>query len=258
MSIEIDFHTHVARSSAQLMVQGAKERGLRVLGLSEHLYQISEARPLLPHIPQEGAFLTLDEYFASSRAAAEQFQFDVRIGLEVDFVPEKHTAICQCIADRPWDFLIGSVHEVEGVRLEERLKRSRAESEARWLRYFELLHAAVESGQFSLVSHPVRMREANPFLPAQLDEELEHLAAAAARRDVALEINGYDILTYPGLVKRLAQACAHQHTPVSVGSDAHRPPKIAQGHRLSEELLRAVGIEKVRTWKQMSAEEYVI
>jgi histidinol-phosphatase (PHP family) len=182
----------------------------------------------------------------------------VRIGLEVDFVPDKNIEIWQVIQGRPWDFLIGSVHEIDGMLLEAPRKRSRAEGEALWLRYFELLRAAVGCGRFSLVSHPVRMRVTNPFLPPKLDDELEHLAAEAARHNVALEINGYDILTYPSLVKRLARACASQRTPISVGSDAHDPRGIAQGHALSNALLREMQISHVRIWQGMVAEEYAI
>jgi histidinol-phosphatase (PHP family) len=102
------------------------------------------------------------------------------------------------------------------------------------------------------------MRATNPFLPASLDDELEQLAAEATRYDVALELNGYDILTYPSLVRRLAHACAHQRTPVSIGSDAHKPGDIARGHKLSAELLRETQISRVRIWKQRSPEEYSI
>jgi histidinol-phosphatase (PHP family) len=258
MSIDTDFHSHIVRSSAGQMVQKAKEKRLRVLGLSEHVFQMTEGRAVLPDMPPEGPLLTLDDYFARIRAAAGQAEMDVRIGLEVDFVPDKNAAIWQVIEDHAWDFLIGSVHQVDGMLFEERRKRSREEGEALWLRYFELLREAVACGRFSVVSHPVRMRTANPFMPPNLDEELERLAAEAASCDVALEINGYDILTYSGLVKRLARACSLHHTPVSVGSDAHDPRGLAQGHRLSEEFLREAGIGKVRIWKNMHAEEYEI
>ena len=256
--IDTDFHTHVVRSSAAHMVRQAIQKDLRILGLSEHIFQMSETRPLLPHMPQEGPFLTLDDYFAQIQQASERVPLEVRRGLEVDFVPGKNAALWQAIEGRPWDFLIGSVHEIDGLLFEQPQKRSREEGEALWLRYFELLRAAVACGQFSLVSHPVRMREANPFLPPSLDDELEHLAAEATRHDVALEINGYDIVTYPSLVKRLARACALQHTPISVGSDAHDPNGIARGHQLSAEVLREAQITRVRTWKQRTAEEYTI
>jgi len=240
------------------MVQMAQARHMRVLGLSEHIFQMSEARPLLPHLPQEGPFLTLDAYFQALEETRERSGYDVRTGLEVDFVPAKNAELWQIIEGRPWDFLIGSVHEIDGLLFEQPEKRSREEGQALWLRYFELLRAAVGCGRFSLVSHPVRMRTANPFLPSHLDDELEHLAAEATRHDVALEINGYDILTYPGLVKRLARACSLQRTSISVGSDAHLPASIAQGHQLSAQILREAGIKTVRIWRKMSAEEYNI
>lgn len=258
MSIETDFHSHVVRSSARQMVEKARAMKLRVLGLSEHVFQMSEARPLLPHMPQEGPFLTFEDYFARVREAAEQTHFDVRLGLEVDFVPEKNQEIQQIVQGRSWDFLIGSVHQIRGVPFESASQRSREEGEALWLEYFLLLRQAVNSGHFCLVSHPVRMRAVNPFLPPNLDEELEHLAAEATRQNVALELNGYDILSYTNLVKRLARACFAQHTPISVGSDAHNPAGIAQGHGLSEKICREVGIEKVRIWKNMIAEEYAL
>lgn len=259
MNIDTDFHNHIVRSSVEHMARAAMWKDLRVLGISEHIFHMREARPLLPHMPQEGPFTTLDDYFWEIEELIEQSNnYDVRAGLEVDFVPDKNAELWQTIAGRPWDFLIGSVHEVDGLLFEKQHKRTRAEGEALWLRYFELLRQAVACGTFSLVSHPVRMRVANPFLPPHLDEELEHLAAEAARYDVALEINGYDLLTYPSLVKHLARACARHQTPISVGSDAHDPRGVAQGHQLSEEILRAAGIKKVRIWKNMIAEEYTI
>jgi len=84
------------------------------------------------------------------------------------------------------------------------------------------------------------------------------LAAEAARCDVALELNGYDVLHYPSLVRRLARACMLQHTPVSVGSDAHYPREVAGAHRQTEVIVREVGINRIRTWKQMMTDEYSI
>ncbi len=256
MTIDSDFHSHVSRSSAREMALAAQEKGLRVLGLSEHIFQMSEARPILEHMPLEGPLLTFPGYVEAVHAAGQLVSVDVRLGMEVDFIPGKNEAIQAHLEGHPWDFLIGSVHEIDGTQFEHVKKWGREEGERLWLSYFELLRQAVESGYFNLVSHPVRMRVKNPYLPPQLDEELEHLAAEAARHDVALEINGHDVLNYPSLVQRLARACALNKTAVSVGSDAHYPWKVAQAHAQSEVILREVGITKVRIWKQRTAEEY--
>ena len=256
MTIDTDFHSHVSRSSAVQMVQAAQEKGLRVLGLSEHVFQMQEARPLLEHLPQEGSFLPFASYIESVQTASQQAHFDVRLGMEVDFIPAKNEEIQASMQDRDWDFLIGSIHEVDGLIFERHRNIPRESGQALWRRYFELLCEAVSSGYFSLVSHPVRMRAGNPHLLPNFDEELERLAAEATRCDVALELNGYDVLSYPSLVRRLAKACASQGTPISVGSDAHRPREVAQAHSLTEEIMREAGLPRVRIWKRRVPEEY--
>ncbi|HET7638134.1 MAG TPA: PHP domain-containing protein [Ktedonobacteraceae bacterium] len=258
MTITTDFHSHVSRSSAREMVLSAQQKGLHVLGLSEHIFQMVEARSTLEHMQLEGPLLTFSEYIAAVRAAGQDASVTLRLGLEVDFIPGKNEQIQAFLRDYDWDFLIGSVHEVNGLQIENKRKWDREEGEALWLRYMALLRAAVSSGYFSLVSHPVRMRVANAWLPHNLDQELEQLAAEAARCNVALEVNGYDVQNYPSLVRRLARACALHKTPVSVGSDAHNPGQIALTHSHAESILREVGIKSVRIWKQRAAEEYNI
>ena len=258
MIIDTDMHSHVSRSSAWQMVMAAQQKGLRVLGLSEHVFQMRETRLALQHLEPEGPLLTFNTYIEDVRTAASQSNVDTRLGLEVDFIPGKNELIHSFIHEYTWDFLIGSVHEINGIQFEKNYKWSREEGEALWLQYFELLRRAVISRHFSVVSHPVRMRVNNPYLPSTFDEELEHLAAEATRYDVALEINGYDIFHYHGLVRRLAKACILHRTPISVGSDAHNPREIAQAHQQIEDILHKAGITKIRLWKQMKVEEYFI
>ena len=255
MTIDTDFHSHVVRSSARQMVQSAQERGLHVLGLSEHVFQMTEGRAPLEHLKLEGPMLSFSSYIQSVQAAGQELNFDVRLGLEVDFIPEKNALIQRSLQGYPWDFLIGSVHEVDGKQIEIKREMTREEGQALWLRYMELLRMAVSSGYFSLISHPVRMCSKNLYLPPTLDDELEDLAAEAARYDIALEANGYDILTYPNVVRQLVRACALHHTPISVGSDAHNPRQVAQAHQQTVAILQEAGIHTVRIWKQRVIEE---
>lgn len=258
MIIDTDMHSHVSRSSAWQMVLAAQQKGLRVFGLSEHVFQMQETRFALQHLKPEGPLLTFNTYIEDVRTAASASNVEIRLGLEVDFIPGKNELIHSFIQEYTWDFLIGSVHEINGIQFEANHKWSREEGEALWLQYFELLRRVVTSGHFSVVSHPLRMRVNNPHLPPTFDEELEQLAAEATYNDVALEINGYDVLHYHGLVRRLAKACILHRTPVSVGSDAHNPRGIAQAHQQTENMLHELGITKIRLWKQMKAEEYFI
>lgn len=258
MTIVSDFHNHVVRSSALQMAQAAQAKGLQVLGLAEHVFQMEEARAPLAHMPLEGPMHTFAGYSEQVQKVAHDTGLDVRLGLEVDFIPGKNEQIQASLQAYPWDFLIGSIHQVDDIRFENGVYRSREEGEVCWLRYFALLRKAVTSGYFSVVSHPVRMRRKNPYLPPNYREELERLAAEATRCNVALELNGYDVLRYPELVTQLALACARQQTPISVGSDAHIPKEVAQAHKQTEEIMRNAGISQVRIWRQRMEEAYSI
>lgn len=258
MTIHSDMHSHVSRSSAQQMALAAQQKGLRVFGLSEHVFQMQETRHALQHLKPEGPLLTFSTYIEEVAAAASQSNVDIRLGMEVDFIPEKNELIHAFIQEYNWDFLIGSVHEINGVQFEASHKWSREEGETLWLQYFELLRRAIRSGYFSVISHPVRLRVNNPYFPPTFNEELEHLAAEATQYDVALEINGYDVLHYHSLVQQLVKVCLLHHTPVSVGSDAHYPVRVAQAHEQTEHMLQAIGITKIRLWKQMQVEGYLI
>ncbi|HYK85375.1 MAG TPA: PHP domain-containing protein [Ktedonobacteraceae bacterium] len=258
MTLRSDFHSHVARSSAMAMAQKARAIALPILGLSEHIFQMREARPLLEHMILEGPLLSFSEYVQAVEQAASATGVDVRLGLEVDFIPGKNEQLHALLRDYPWDFLIGSIHEIDGLLFEKAAKGGRKEGETLWTRYFALLREAVNSGYFSIVSHPVRMRTQNPFLPSNFDEELDRLAFEAKQCDVALEINGYDVLNYPNLVFRLATACKRHTTPISIGSDSHLPAQLGQPYQQSLEIVRRVGITRVRTWRKREVEEYEV
>src|SRR5437762_13092034 len=105
MALDSDFHSHVVRSSPAQMIQSAHEKVIHVLSLSEHVFQMREGRPPLEHMPREGPMLTIPNYFAAVKAASEQAPIEVRIGLEVDFVPGKNEAIRQPLQGHSWDFL---------------------------------------------------------------------------------------------------------------------------------------------------------
>ena len=70
MKIISDFHSHVSRTSATHMIEAARDKGITIFGLSEHDFQMSEIRPMLSHLPQEGAFMRLADYVESVQSAA--------------------------------------------------------------------------------------------------------------------------------------------------------------------------------------------
>ena len=95
--------------------------------------------------------------------------------------------------------MIGSVHVIADDTAVEGEAGCRDAGVA-WGDYLDRLVAAAASGAYDVISHPVRLAQSQPDAPAFVAARLDDLAEAAARADVALEINGTDLERRPDLV----------------------------------------------------------
>jgi histidinol phosphatase-like PHP family hydrolase len=197
---------------------------------AEHVFHIEEARAssayLATRFVPEGPPISHACYVGAIRDAAARSPLPLRVGIELDVRPEDAELERATFAyvdghAGDWDVVIGSVHVIDGdLDIHAPLDTP---ADIAWRDYLERQLFAVESGRYDVVSHPVRLAHGVPAVPDDLPALLETLAARAARADVAVEVNGTDTELRPDLVAVLVDALARHRTPVSLGSDAHRP-----------------------------------
>ncbi|HPY91077.1 MAG TPA: PHP domain-containing protein, partial [Lentisphaeria bacterium] len=115
---DISYHNHSRFSdgidSINDMVQAAKTAGLAEFGLSDHWVVTPFTDPEVKTWSM--AHDQLDNYIAGVLQAKQDYSddsFQVRLGLEVDFFPENAAVVVAALGDRPFDYLIGSVHFVD-------------------------------------------------------------------------------------------------------------------------------------------------
>jgi len=234
------YHTHVAGSGVHAMLLAAERSGLSVLGISEHVFQFRQARPLFPDATLEGPLLDLTEYVNEVRYTAAP-GVQIRLGLEVDYVPQRHGEISALCAPHPWDYLIGSVHAVDGEPLQARRRADLRAAWTCWRRYCEVSEQAVRSGLFNILAHPLRLARTLPP-PPYLEELLGPVLAAARQTGVAVELNGADLGADAVAQERLILWCQQAGARVTLGADAHHPGDIAQNYPLAAAVLRRRGI----------------
>jgi histidinol-phosphatase (PHP family) len=248
-----DNHNHyIAWGDPDAIVEAAVAVGVTELVFSEHVHHIEEARAASQYIATrfapEGPPVAHGGYVATVQAAASHASIPVRCGIELDIADDNAGLVAATNQLRDtyateWDVVIGSVHvighdaAVEGATVLH-------DSDTAWGDYLDRLIAAAASGAYDVISHPVRLAQSRPDAPAFVAARLDDLAEAAARADVALEVNGTDLERRPDLVQLLVGACARHATPVSLGSDAHRPQKAGRV-RAAVPLLRAAGIDRI-------------
>jgi histidinol-phosphatase (PHP family) len=224
----VDYHTHICESTIDAMLASAVEKDVCEYGVSEHIFMLDEGHLVFPLVPEEGRRFTREWYVETCLDRSRTSPVSIRLGLEVDYVPGTEALVANVLAGVEWDYLIGSIHEIDGIDLFEYAPVDEGDGQRLWRRYYELSIAAIESGTFDVLAHPVRNMINNPHVPEDIGDVLDAVAKAATRNSVALELNGEDTRLWPEMVTALAQAAGRAGCAVSLGSDAHRPETVAQ------------------------------
>jgi len=101
--LAVDYHVHVAAHGEyhyseewlNLYLQNARQRGIQAIGLAEHEeYRDRADQALIERLRRP------DLYVAR--------------GLEIDFIPGREETIKEMLDQYPLDFVIGSVHYIDG------------------------------------------------------------------------------------------------------------------------------------------------
>jgi len=150
----VDYHMHLRGSDdeprgrysaerAEEYVEQARRTGVDEIGFSDHVYHFVQTSELW-EIPWmlERCVDDLDEYVGAVTEAKAR-GLPVKLGLEVDYFPGTERELARLLAAYPWDYLLGSVHFVDGFPVDQEpgLVHKVPVGEA-WRRYFTWLRNA--------------------------------------------------------------------------------------------------------------------
>ena len=249
MSLPPDYHTHTplcrhASGEPTELAARALKLGFKEIGFSDH-------NPM----PQDDfddwrmRAAELDEYAAKVKQARRDHpDLAIKLGLEVDYLPECEDWIRELAARHPWDYFIGSVHYLSQSwaidnpsRISEWKKRDPLEV---WTAYFERLIMAAESGLFEIIGHADLCKKFCFYPKQDCTPLFTRFLEAAKRSHVALELNTSglrkdckEIYPSPQIVRLAAQA----GIPITFGSDAHAIEELGMNFAEAVQLARAAG-----------------
>src|SRR5438477_4039029 len=243
-------------ASVDPFVAAARAAGVDEIGFTEHVYYFRQTRRLWT-IPfqVERCVYDLDAYVGAVVHARER-GLPVKLGLEVDYVPGREEETRDLLAPYPWDYLLGSVHYIDGFGVdgEPRLLDEVGVEEA-WSRYFETLAAAARSGLFDSLSHPDLVKI---FGARVMSFDYAAVADAIGESGIAVEVSTAGLRKpvrelYPH--PELLAACRERGVPVTTGSDAHAPDLVGRDFDRARELLRSAGYETVTIFDRRRARQ---
>jgi histidinol-phosphatase (PHP family) len=261
-----DYHMHLrgpgdggtrrySADRAEEYVAQAGRAGIDEIGFSDHVFYFRQMRDLweVPWLQERGGD-DLDQY-VDAVLEAKRRGLPVKLGLEVDYFPGTERALAEALEPYPWDYVLGSVHFVDGFPVDQEpgLLHKLPVSEA-WRRYFTWLRDAARSGLFDSLAHPDLIKILGMRPP---DEETQYLhtetADAIEAAGVCVEVSAAGLHKPVGELypdRGLLAACHERGVPITLASDAHRPEHVGRDVDRAVALARDVGYETVTVFER--------
>jgi len=251
----LDYHMHLRDPDERVVhtfeaverfVEAASARGVDEIGFSEHVYYFHQTRAVWTlEYQTERCVYDLDSYVEVILEAKRQ-SLPVKLGLEVDYVGPRQAELAALLDPYPWDYLLGSVHWIDGLAVDQQPGLwAHASVDEVWRRYFAALAELAASGHVDVLAHPdlakiFRMRPDRIEYPNLGDVALE-ISTAGLRKPVG-EL-------YP------AEEMLAARPPITLASDAHVPADVGRDLDRAVEHARAAGYETVTLFEAREARQ---
>lgn len=261
--MKFDLHTHHTRcghatGNIEDYIKAAIDADLQIIGISDHspyfyhekdhpFAQITMARSDFPN------------YIAEVLQLKEQYKdkIEVLLGIESDYFPQHVASYIEAYKDIPFDYLIGSVHQVNGVSIFNK-KRWNGLTEQQMIEekqaYYTLIAQSAQSGMFDILGHIDAMKGYFPaFSDIPCQTTIDDTLRIIADQQVAIEINTSGKTKdvggwYPS--HDILERAHHYGVQVTFGSDAHLPSRIGDDFAEVKEVLKAIGYKQWVFYRQ--------
>jgi histidinol-phosphatase (PHP family) len=263
-----DYHVHLrtderentaarffTAANAERYRETASERGIEELGVAEHIHRFTAAMEIWQHpFWRHYAVDDLDDYCGFVRE-----ETDLRLGIEMDFIPGREDRIAAQLDGRDWDYVVGSVHFLRDHSLdtEEYSIWGAGESAERvWRRYFDTVAASALSGLYDIIGHPDLVKVWGSGAPTPDKDPryfYEPAVEAFAEAGVAVEVStagwrkpvGEQYPAVPFLEMLIDAGC-----PLALSSDAHVPDQLGFEYERAVELLQSLGVKEIAVFER--------
>jgi histidinol-phosphatase (PHP family) len=248
MAIICDYHIHThlckhASGSPKEYLEQADKKGLKTIGFSDHCpVPVGFDDTCRMELPQFNAYVGMINELKNN-----SYGIDVLLGMEVDWVPGRMNEVYDFLNSVEYDYLIGSVHYVDGVPLDNfdylDIWKSKEKKEYNWNSYIDLMIDMVSSGKFDIIGH-MDLPKKFGFYPENMSyfmKKVNMFFARAAEFDVAVELNTAGLRKpvkeiYPSL--DLLQIAKKYDVKITFGSDSHISEEVGFCFVEAEELAR--------------------
>jgi histidinol-phosphatase (PHP family) len=257
----VDYHMHLRTSggasealdhtvdAVERYVEQALERGVDEIGITEHVYYFRETRDFWTLPYQVDRCREAFSPYCDAVLEAKRRGLPVKLGLEVDWVPERADELANVLEPFPWDYLIGSVHWIGALAVDQKpgLWAGRSVEDV-WALYARELEAAARSGHFDVLAHPDLVKIFGDRV------EWDWQPVIDALDGVALEVSTAGLHKPVGELYPEA-ALLRGASRITLASDAHLAEDVGRDFEAAVEHARAAGFETVTVFDGRSSRQ---
>lgn len=257
----IDMHTHTRHSfdsqaDPETMAAAAYAQGCRALAFTNHYDRDIVGLPAFDQTTP----LDLDATFGDLTALQARWEgrMSVSVGLECGWASDRERDYADAIAQYPCDFVLNSVHLVDGVDCyQPEFFQNRTKKQA-YTAYLSAIDRSLDAQfPFDAIAHiGYAMRKApygdNSMPYSDYGDLLDDILRKIAERGKALEVNsnakntGMDFLPSAEILKRYR---AMGGELLTFGSDAHLPARVCEKYELVAQTLKSLGFRYVFSYR---------
>lgn len=265
MLIDYHLHNHFSPDSEEdtwAILEHAQKRGMQEICLTNHVEW---------HGKDGKANLDLEEAqerFAKIRSEINEIQphfpsLPIKLGVELEYIPEHMENLKTFVETTPLDFVLGSVHIVDGEIIASRKFAhrlfKRVDEKTAYQSYFKTLKKMVEWGHFDVVAHFDIPKKAGvdfygPFEPEKYQDEIMEILELMKIKQIGLELNTKhldsacrEIFPHPTILKWALEVGIEHFT---LSSDAHKAEDVSQHIATALDIAKAVGIKAISTYEK--------
>ncbi len=264
-----DYHMHTrlcghAVGELNEYVERAIALGLPEIGFSDHMPMTVWGAERDPTLSMTEADMATYVAWVEEARARYAGKITIRFGVEADYTKGRHRELRDYFDAYPFDYVIGSVHFIEGWSFDHpdhvEMWETRDVDEV-YRAYFDLVVEAARSGMFQMLAHLDLVKKFGHRPSAALDMAGlgEGVADAVAASGAATEINTagwYKPVGEQYPAGEFVRACVARGVPILLSSDAHDPGHVGRDFDRALVLATSLGATRAPVFEKRAVIGY--
>lgn len=261
-----DFHVHLEEGPFTIewikqFIEVGETRGITEIGFSEHGHRFKEAGGLMSSDgfrgkwTMEEATENIEDYIRVVEKAKD-LGLAVKLGIELDYIPEYEDDIRNFAKSYPFDYVLGSIHWLKDFGFDHPALIHEWEGldvDKIYDEYFDTLILAVKSGIYDVVAHPDVIKVFGHRARKDMSLRYDELAKAICDMDLCAEVSTAGLRKpvgemYPSPM--LMKYFKRYDVPIMINSDAHVPDDVGRNFDRALEFIKGFGYMKISCFEK--------